>query len=870
VVEPLGAGGMGEVYRARDPRLGRDVAVKVLPPALARDANLLVRFEHEARAVAALSDPHIVAVYDVGRDAGLSYFAAELVEGSDLRAVLAAGGMPLKRVLDLASQIASGLAAAHEKGMTHRDLKPENVLISRTGHAKIADFGLAKVALPDRGDTSGEATAERPLTQTGSVMGTAAYMSPEQAAGHGVDFRSDHFSFGSLLYEMLTGQPAFKRASRAETLAAVLREEPESVLRWSPSVPPPLLWILDRCLAKEPAERYGSTADLVKDLQRVRDHVSDSGGRAVAPVPSSRRKRVAILVGTAATGAVLLGAALWLGRGPRVPRSVLRANLDLPPGVDLAQGGGTLALSPDGSRLVIVGRQNGRTRLYLRPLDRPAASAIAGTDNASAPFFSPDGRRVGFWADGRLKKVPVAGGEASVICDAPALAGASWMPDGSILFSAGVGGLLRVSAQGGSPHPVTVPDAARNEYGHSWPSVLPGGRSALFVVHYIGTGPQSTSVGLLSLDSGRWRVLVPGASQPRFLAPGFLIVNRNGTLDAATFDLKRLKLEGELKPIEGGRAAAGTAHVLSYDVSQAPGSLVYVEGPSTGQERSLYALDPGGKAVLLSGDRKPYWHPAVSPDGSRLAVNVQINQNVSEIWVYDLARKTWLRLTAGGNDWEPVWKGDRTLVYASGRMYSLPAAGTGAPTPLTTFPHQILSFALAPDHQSIVFDVIAGSSSDLWLGRLAPGASPHPFLSTPGGASALTQGFSPDGRWLAYMSETTGREEVYVTDFPGGAARHRVSGSGGAYPCWSRDGRRIFYWQGRNLMAAHVKTRGGFAADPPRVLFKSPVAPFGDFDVAPDGTRFFVVGLEKSSTAASQVVLVPDLTADLSRLTGSR
>jgi Tol biopolymer transport system component len=872
VVAPLGAGGMGEVYRARDPRLGREVALKVLPDVFARDPDRLARFEREVRTVAALSDPHIVAVYDVGRDAGVPYFAAELVEGTDLRQVMAGDRLPLRKVLDLASQIAAGLAAAHARGVVHRDLKPENVLVSTSGHAKIADFGLAKHAEPDPADPT--------LTEAGTVMGTIAYMSPEQAAGRAIDSRSDQFSFGALLYELLTGRAAFKRPSTAETLAAILHEEPEPPDHLNPEVPAPLAWVLDRCLAKDPADRYGSTEDLVKDLRHVRDRLStQSRGSTVGP-PSPRRRWPLALSLVAAAGAVVL--AYWMGARAShgAPARVLRTNIDLPAGVALASfneaTGATLAFSPDGASIVMVGEHDGQTELYIRSLNRAETRPVAGTSGARGPFFSPDGQWLGFWAGGRLRKTPLAGGGPAVICDAVVESGAVWMPDDTVLFSTGFG-LLRVSAQGGQPVLVTTPDASTGEYSHVSPSRVPGTNAVLFSIKYNGEGPQASGIGVLPSGGHRWATLRAGAggSEPKFLAPGFLVLNRSGVLQVASFDATGLTVKGAFTPLEAGGPSTESDQTVSFDVAGA--SLVYAAGQTAAPERGIYSVDLHGTWELLTAERKPYWSPAVSPDGSRLAVNIWVDLRVSEVWVLDLVRRTWLRLTTASNDWQPVWKDHQTLIVTRGRQggtaawdeYSLPATGNGSPVLLASFPHQVGSHALAPDHREVVFSTVAASNYDLWLQPLGLHDAARPLLTSPADEQTLTQSFSPDGHWLAYWSNATGRDEVYVTDFPGGRERYPVSTGGGLFPCWSRDGRRIFYWRGRTVMAVTVHTGGGFAADTPQALFESPVAPFGEFDVSPDGSHFYVIGSEAQQTA-SPIVFVSTVTAELEADAGTK
>ena len=645
----LGAGGMGEVYRARDTKLDRDVALKLLPADVANDPDRLRRFELEARAASGLNHPAIVAIYDLGQVESQPYISMELVDGRTLRRILETEPMPPRRVLQVAAPIADGLAKAHEAGIVHRDLKPENLMVSHDGFAKILDFGLAKLA----GDAeSGAALQTRTNqgTRPGIAMGTIGYMSPEQASGGVADSRSDLFSFGLVLYEMLTGQRAFTRPTAVETLSAIIREDPPSVAELNPSVPAPVQWIVDRCLAKAPSDRYGSTRDLARDLAAARDHFSQlmsSAGTAVTDAvgPRARFGGRELLAWALVVTLVLAGLALLLLRpfGYRAagPAPTVRFFLEPPKDVTFASNFGAppFAVSPDGRHLAFNGiGADKRRRLWLRSLDSIDSRPIPGTEGAFGAFWSPDGLHIGFFTQDSLKRVSVAGGDAVVICKATFGAGATWNRDGVIVFAPELGdALFRVTAEGGTPAPLTTLDRARGESAHLGPVFLPDGRHFVFTMIATDVG----GIYVASLDSPERKRVSPDALTPGFSSPDVLFFLQDSTLMAQRIDLKRFDLIGEPRRIAEGVDRIGPAG--AFAVSQS-GTLVSWTGSRTVTQPTWFERD--GTAAGTLGPPAPYMNLALSHDGQYAAVDRF--DATPGIWLLDRARGTTTRATFGG------------------------------------------------------------------------------------------------------------------------------------------------------------------------------------------------------------------------------
>ncbi len=843
VLDLLGAGGMGEVYRARDTSLSREVALKILTGEAARDSARFRRFQTEAQASAALSHPNIVSIYDVGEEGGTPYIVSELVEGTTLAAALARGPFPTRRLLDLAVGIAEGLAAAHAQGIVHRDLKPANVLLTAGGVPKIADFGLARYFRPSS-DSEGSHLSTLPDERTaeGTILGTIGYMSPEQAKGEPADFRSDQFSLGSILYEMATGKRAFQRSSLVQTLAAIVQEEPEQVGTLNPKIPAPLGWIVERCLAKEPKARYAATEDLARDLASVRQHISELSGQEAALSPGTRRASLRPLLWGLAAAALIMGSvAGFLLRGPGSGTSrvspLMRLNLAFPPEESLIhEVFPTLALSPDGTRLVYVGqRPEGRRGLYFRPLDRLEATAIPGTEGALNPFFSPDGEWVGFGAEGKLKKVSLSGGPPLTLCEATLLRGASWGSDGTILFSpSGGSGLLRVSDKGGKPKPLTTLNPEKGESTHRWPDILPGGKTALFTIHGLTGDYESARIGAISLETGERRIVLEGGTDARYVPSGHIIYLRSRSLFAVPFDAKRLEVTGSPVPVLDGVSGHFAAGFANYVVSRT-GSLVYAQRDPRAAEKELVWLDRKGSTSLLTQVRRSYQQPRLSPDGRRLAVG----DWDGTIWIYDLTRDAWEQLTSGGVNYRPVWSPDsKRIVFSSNRnglinLFVVPTDRSSSPEQLTRTNTWPFALSWSPDGRTLIVGESPGGNLDLSVLALVGEKTLRPLLATSFLENAAR--LSSDGKWMAYHSNESGRLEVYVAQYPGPGGRAQVSTSGGSNPVWSPDGRELFFQSGNKLMAAAIETTPELRVGVPKAFFEGP---FEDFDIAPDGQRF--------------------------------
>ncbi len=852
---------MGEVYRARDTRLGRDVAIKVLPTALAGDPDRLKRFETEARAASSLNHPNIVTIHDIGETRGTSFIAMEMVDGQTLRELVSDGLLPTKRVLAVAAQVAEGLAKAHGAGIVHRDLKPENVMVTRDGLVKILDFGLAKLTQPDDRDQRTQTPTVSGATAAGSVMGTAGYMSPEQAMGKPLDFRSDHFSFGSIVYEMATGRRAFERESVPETLTAILRDEPEPIGSLSPLSPAPLRWIVERCLAKNPEGRYAATRDLAQDLATLRDRLPEmSGGVMPTRTPPSR---AGWLVGLAAAGVVAAAtfAALYASRSSPSPAAApIRFEIRAPEGARFAwvPMQNLFALSPDGRRIAFAARgSDGKVSLWVRLLAELSAAALPGTEDAAAPFWSPDGRFVAFFADGKLKRVDVAGGPPVTICEVHgAFPSGSWGSNHSILFAGLTQPILNlVSESGGAPGVALKADPSRHEVSVCWPSFLPDGRHFLYVGR--SDAEKETYVRLGSLEDGRTAPLLTNCSRAQYVPgdpnaratgrSGHLLYARSGNLFAQPFDADRLKLAGDAVPsgeevfqhalIGAGPFSASDNGVLASRGKAGPTRLAWFD--RTGREAGTLATPAGIRSVRLS------------PDSRRVLVGgIDPRTGMGDLWTGDLSRDVLTRLDLGSDDYlSGVCSPDGTqIVFSVASMrhapslYALSLRGSGAPKPVlppggiqraddwSPDGHSILYFAAQPD-----------SGSGLWVFSMEGEPNPRRLVSVSEPTDLQAQ-FSPDGRWIAYCAPEGGRTEVYVTSFPEPGERVRVSVSGGSTPRWKRDGRELYFVSaGNELIATAIELGSSVRVGATRPLFRMNPAGWQDYDVTADGQRFLAV-----------------------------
>ena len=767
--------------------------------------------------------------------------------------------------------MAEGLAKAHAAGIVHRDLKPENLMVSADGFVKILDFGLAKLVTDPAEALSRSPTMPPAETHPGTVLGTIGYMSPEQAAGQALDFRSDQFSLGSIVYEMATGKRAFQRGTAVDTLAAILHEEPEPIGRVNSAIPVPLRWIVERCLEKDARARYAATLDLARDLASVREHISELSGTEATLSPGTRRRSREPLLWGLALAAIIGGSvAGFLVRGPGSGTSreppLTRLNLAFPPEESLVPGAApVLALSPDGTRLVYVGRRpEGRQGLYIRPLDRLEATAIPGTEGAVNPFFSPDGEWVGFGAEGKLKKVSISGGQPLTLCEVTVPRGASWGSDGTILFSpAGNAGLLRVSDKGGVPKPLTTPNSEKGESTHRWPDILPGGKTAIFTIHGLSGDYESARIGAVSIETGARRIVWEGGTHARYVPTGHIIFVRGKSLFAVPFDAKRLEVTGSAVPVLDGVSGFPPAGFANYAVSTT-GSLVYAPTDPRASEKELVWLDRKGSTRRLTEVLRSYSAPRLSPDGRRLAVGA--GETYADIWIYDLTRDAWEQLTSGGVNFIPVWSPDgKRIVFSSNRngpinLFVVPTDRSASPEQLTRTNTWPTALSWSPDGRTLLVCDQPQGGIDISELRLDGERTLRPLLATPAleGAARL----SSDGKWMTYQSNESGRFEVYVAPYPGPGGRSQVSTSGGSDPVWSPDGREVFFQSGNKLMAAGIETTPELRAGVPKALFEGM---FEGFDVAPDGQRFVLTRPAFPDLPPAPLVVVSGWLNDLER-----
>ena len=871
VLSPLGAGGMGEVYRARDARLDRAVALKVLPEEFFENKGSIARFEREAKALAAVTHPNIAVIYSFEEVSGRYLLVQELLEGESLRDLLVRGPLPLRKALDVGFQVAEGLAAAHGKGIIHRDVKPENVFLTKDGHAKLLDFGLARSRPVSTAEDETQSPTVDKLTSEGVVLGTVAYMSPEQARGETVDFRSDQFSLGVVLYEMLTGKRPFEGASAAETLAAIIREEPEPLMKLDPKLPAPLVWIVQRCLSKDPEERYASTKDLAKELQNLRTHLSEAiSGANVAPGEGPRLRRRAPYWTLAAVAA--LAAVLGLFAGIRFVRSAspsvspLKLSLSFP--VDAAprtHEHNPFALSPDGRTLVFEGGDGPRTNLFVRRFDLDEIRTIPGTEGSklaifTSPFMSPDGLDVAFFADGKLKKASLAGGSPITLCDAPDPRGGSWGADGTIVFvPSGKSGLCRIPASGGEPRRVTSPDVAKGDR-HSFPQILPDGEHVLFTS--FGKDLQ-VRAAVVSLRTGEQRIVMEDAGRSRYLPTGHLVFARPGSLFAVPFSLKRLETSGSPVPVlEGLVTNSNFTQSAEYDFSQ-EGTLVY--SASRQLQRTLVWVDRKGSTERVPLPPGGYRAVALSPDGGRLAT-ITVDKNERQALMFgDFARGTLGRSAAEGTFQGLAWAPDgKSVAFGLAphkeamNVFRQSADGSTPPEPLSTTPPPQDCPSFSPDGSLLLVSVIAwrdiGPKMAIFALPLNGDRTLRPFLQT----EFVEQNprFSPDGRWVAYRSNESGRPEIFVRPYPGPGGKWQISTEGGDEPLWSRSGRELFYWQGDDrMMVVDVETKPTFRVGRARTLFEGRYVSRGAnyYDVTADGTRFLMIKEDPAESGPAQV-----------------
>ena len=838
LLEQIGAGGMGEVYRAHDTKLGRDVAIKVLPEAFEHDPERLSRFQREAKMLASLNHPNIAAIYGLEEYAGSSYLVMELVAGENLaERVKREDALPVEEALKIAVQIADALEAAHEKGIIHRDLKPANVKVTLEGKVKVLDFGLAK-AFAGNGATEDPAnspTLSMAATMHGIILGTAAYMSPEQARGKAVDKRTDIWAFGCVLYELLTGKPTFQGDDVTDILAAVVRAEPD----WSrlpESTPQSIRVLLQRCLRKDKRQRLQDAAGVRIEIDDELANPSFATGAVTPKKRWQRSIRLSFAAPVVAVLVIVVGILAWMLKPapPSRSQNPVHVQFGLPAGDRLQTVNLNVALSADGTALAYIGIHGGVSQVYVRALDAPEAKALSGTEGAFSPFFSPDGQWIGFFAQGKMKKVPVGGGAPLTVCES-GVGGASWGTDDTIVFSDGTR-LFRVSAAGGQPKILSTPDLAKGEYSHRYPQILPGGKDVLFTA-LNGFGWDESRIEVLRLDTGERRVLIRGGHTGRFLPSGHLVYYRAGALLAMPFDLARLEVTGNV-PVtvaDGVLENNGTTGA-AYAVSAA-GILAYIPTLGARQfEQRLVWVDRQGKIKPLAAPAKTYSYAALSPDGQHIAVS--ITSGTSVLWIYDLTRGSLTQLSSEqGSYINPLWTPDgRRVVYRSNKagiwnLYWRPADGSGAEERLTTSDDSDTPFSWSPDGRVLAF---AKGNHDIWTLPLEGDRKPQPFLRT--SSYATSPQFSPDGHWLAYSSEESGGTQVYVQPYPGPGGKWQVSTDGGNRPQWNPNSREIFYRNGDATMVVDVTTSPTFSAGKPIVLYQGP-----EGNVSRDAQRFLAM-----------------------------
>ena len=868
----IGAGAMGEVYRARDTRLGRDVALKVLPDAFAADPNRLARFEREARLLAALNHPRIATIHGVEEADGLRALVLELVEGPTLEERIARGRLPIREAITVGLQIAEALEAAHRKGIIHRDLKPANIKVVAGDDVKVLDFGIAKALA---GDESGPDISRLPTVTatdvTGLIIGTPAYMSPEQARGEQVDRQTDIWAFGCVLYEMLVGRMVFAGKTLSDTLAAVLEHEPD----WRalpPSTPAKLRDLLRRCLQKDPKRRLRDVGDAVNELSDLQNPGSIDAGTATT-VAGPPYRTAALVVGASILSAVIAGAVVWAVKpqSAAAPPSSVQFTVggDGPDALEPSGLDRDVAISPDGTRLVYVAGGPGRVRLVIRALDDLDAKRLWDLETPRAPFFSPDGRWLGFFGlFGNLKRISIDGGPGSDISRGVggASRGASWVSDGTIVFATTdpATGLLRVPETGGEAEVLTKPDTAYGELDHFWPEVLPGGRGVLFTI--MSPGPIDTAqIALFNLDTRTTKILLRGGTAAQYVPTGHLIYGGGGSLHAVPFDLERGEVTGD--PIKVLDRVAITADGAVNAAVSKDGTLAYVRPRSAGAMRTIVWVNREGRETPIAGaPARPYTYPRLSPDGTRVALEVWDENR--DIWVWDLARETLTRLTdTPGRDGFPIWTPDSArVIFGSARggstnLYWRPAAGTGQVERITESPQIQFPYSMSSSGANILLrEEHADTGLDISVVPLNGDRRATTLLRTR--FNELNAEISPDGRWFAYQSNESGQDEVYVRPFPEvGDDRQQVSTNGGTRPVWARNGRELFYLAPDGLFAVTIAPGSAFKLGSPlrlitRRYFAETAFIGRTYDVSPDGQRFLMIKDDAGDGARPAIVVV--------------
>ena len=849
----LGAGGMGEVYRARDTRLAREVAIKILPVDLSRDPRLELRFDREAKALSSLNHPNICALHDVGEietpSGPLQYLVMELLEGRTLEDSLKKGPLPIEQVIQYATEIAAALDRAHRQGILHRDLKPANIMITKTG-ARLFDFGLAKTIRPPvtahpsesqpTGITApyskGDDAPVSSLTSVGSVMGTLEYMAPEQLLGQEPDARTDVFAFGVCLYQMITGRRPFQGTTREAVISAILEAEPVPISTYRKDSPPSLEWLVTNCVAKDRDDRVQTAHDVMLELRRIAGEPREAA--LAAPRKSRMAAVVTLLVLVGVAFAVAVG--LWRNWGGARGEPVRRFSIALSPAAAISDGRfEQIAVSPDGTRIAYVASGDS-TSLYLYSIETQKATALPDTEGARGPFFSPNSDWVGFYTASRdLKKIPVSGGSPTLLIRDVDLRGAAWGPDNSIVFAENRAPLRRISASGG-PVNTLLPYNPQEQV--RWPSFLPDGESLLYTVNDFSGDYEKARLVVRSLKSGQTKTIVNGATFGRYGPAGHLTYYHSQMLFTVPFDSKRLEVTGPPVPVINdcdSYFALGLAH---YAISK-DGAIFYLPRTVGENERELVWVDRTGASAPIDRVHRYYEDPKLSPDATRILTTIGPRPR-SDIWLYDIPRGNWQRLTTEATNESGIWSPDgNAIAFASNidgafDLYIVPSDLSAAPRRITSRRSWDFPKSWSPDGKSIaVVEQYRSAMPDIFMVAPREGSIPSPYISTPFDEHEAQ--FSPDGKWIAYQSNESGRDEIYVQSYPRSGRKWVVSTSGGINPVWRRDGKELFYRSANRMMSVSTETGSGFTAGKPQVLFKGDYDDY--FDVTPDGQRFVMI-----------------------------
>jgi Tol biopolymer transport system component/predicted Ser/Thr protein kinase len=849
----LGAGGMGEVFQALDTRLDRSVAIKILPDELAESAQFKLRFEREAKMISQLNHPNICTLYDVGEN----YLVMELLDGESLADRIAKGPLPLTEALRYGIQIAEALDRAHRQGVIHRDLKPGNVMLTKSG-AKLLDFGLAKAAVVDISHE--DLTQHRALTTEGTILGTFQYMAPEQLEGAEAGGRTDIFALGCVLYEMVTGKRAFDGKTKTSLIAAIVSGVPRRVSEIQPLTPPGLEHVISRCLEKDPDDRWQSAHDIAEELKWINTAGSQAG--LAAPLTMRRKTRERLAWSLLPVVALFAIAATWGLLKWRAPQpAAIESAITAPPNMRVSLENGAGVIAPDGSMLVLVTEDVQANRaLAVRPLNADAFRSLTGTEGASYPFWSPDSRRIAFFAGGRLRIVDATGGAVQNLCDAPSGRGGSWGKDGTIVFAPGAATpLMKVAASGGVPQPATV--LGKEDGTHRWPWFLPDGKRFLF----LGAGV----VQLGSLDSTTERRTLLKENTAAVYANGHLLYWKENIVIAHPFNVDKGLLEGDPMPLAEGVAAFRNLGVFS---ASGNGALLFQPGVAESRTELMW-VDRSGKELGAVAPKGLFYSPHLSPDQRRVAVDLSDDRG-GDIWIYELARNVSSRLTyEAENATSPIWSADGKRVFylvdeaGAANIYQIPSGGTGAAELLLKDTRVKLPADASRDGRWLVFTSLgAETGSDIYLNSLQEKTA-KPWLATPFNEGCAQ--LSPDGKWIAYQSDESGQMEIYVRAFPDSEEKWLISSGGGEAPAWRRDGGEIYYVSAeRKMMAVAVRLEPSFDAGPPVALFEAVLRPVGrtsrQYDVSVDGTRF-LLNRRADEQSSEPLSLVQNWTARLTR-----